>query len=71
MVEIIAMTTRQELYQKFGPILLETIVLIIKDEINVLRAQHGLEPRTKEQMMDSVNTKLSTLPLYDWMNEIS
>ena len=28
--------TREELYRMFGPILLEAVALVVKDEINIL-----------------------------------
>ena len=61
--------TRENLYRRFGPALLEAIVLVIKDEINILRAEAGLQERTKQQMIDAVETKLDGLSSYDWMNE--
>jgi len=62
--------TREELYQKFGPMLLEAIVLIIRDEINILRGQHGLPERTNEQIINAISDKLSSLTTYRWMDEI-
>ena len=61
--------TREELYQHFGPLLTETIVLIILDEINILRLQHGLPERTGQQVMNAISNKLSNLSKYDWMND--
>ncbi len=58
---------REELYRKFGPILLEAIVLIIKGEINILRQQAGLPERTNEQIMNTIEQKLNSLSKYDWM----
>ena len=63
------MTTREELYQKFGPVLLEAVCLIIKDEINLLRTEHGLAERTNLQIMTAIDNKLQTLELYPWMTE--
>lgn len=60
--------TREELYRKFGPLLIEAIVLIIKDEINILRTELGLPERTNEQIRIAVSDKLFSLPKYDWMN---
>lgn len=61
--------TREELYRKFGPMLVEAIVLIIKDEINVLRVKAGLPERTNQQIITAIDNKLKTLELYDWMKE--
>ena len=66
MVEIM---TREELYRYFGPLLIEALTLIIKDEINILRAQHGLAERTNSQIMTAIGNKLGTLQKYDWMTE--
>lgn len=63
------MIARDELYRKFGPILIEALVLIIKDEINLLRTEHGLSERTNQQLMDAIENKLNNLSLYDWMNK--
>ena len=60
---------REKLYQCFGPKLLEAIVLIIKDEINLLRTELGLPERTNEQIVNAVSAKLESLPDYDWMRE--
>lgn len=62
--------TREELYRRFGPKLLEAIVLLVKDEINLLRTQHGLPARTNQQIIDALESKLSNIPDYDWMDEL-
>ena len=61
--------TRDELMRSFGPILLEALVDLIMDEINILRTQHGFGARTKQQLLNGLETKLNGLDLYDWMNE--
>ncbi len=61
--------TRQELYRKFGSMLLEAIVLIIRDEINILRTNAGLPERTNTQIMTAIDNKLKTLSKYDWMSK--
>lgn len=60
-------SNRQQLYRKFGPKLLEAIVMVIKDEINLLRAQHSLPARTNQQLIDAIDTKLADVNDYDWM----
>lgn len=60
--------TREKLYRMFGPLLIEAIVLIIKDEINMLRIERGLPERTNEQLLTAIGNKLSSLPKYDWIN---
>lgn len=61
------MATREELYRKFGPMLIEAIVLIIKDEINIMRTQLGLPKRTNKQLSTAIDDKLSSLSPFDWM----
>lgn len=62
------MSTREELYRKFGPMLIEALVLIIKDEINILRTEVGLSERTNKQILTAIDKRLSSLSKYDWMN---
>lgn len=63
------MTTRAELYRKFGPLILEAIVMIVKDEINILRQKAGLAERTNQQLMNAIESRLDELEEYDWMRE--
>ena len=63
------MATREDLYRKFGPQLIEALVLIIKDEINTLRGEAGLPERTNQQIMDAIDNRLTNdVPMYNWMN---
>lgn len=62
------MITREKLYQMFGPLLIEAIVLIIKDEINILRTNASLPERTNQQIIDAIEAKLATLQKYNWMD---
>ena len=61
--------TREELYEHFGPKLIEAVVLVVKDEINLLRTQHGLSDRTNEQIIGAIGNKLNGIANYDWMEE--
>ena len=61
------MATRDELYHAFGPKLIEAIALVIKDELNILRAEHSLADRTSQQIVDAVETKLASITDYDWI----
>lgn len=62
--------TREEIYKCFGPKLIEAIVLVIKDEINLLRVEHGLPERTNQQIIGALENKLSGISDYSWMGEI-
>ena len=61
---------RSQLYKHFGPKLLEAIVLIIKDEVNILRDAAGLSERTNEQIMSAIENRLGSASDYDWTGEI-
>lgn len=63
--------TREELGRTFGPLQNEAIVLVIKDEINLLRIEAGLPERTDTQVMAAIANKLNSLELYDWMKQQS
>tara|TARA_Y100000310_G_scaffold69658_1_gene65194 strand:+ start:584 stop:784 length:201 start_codon:yes stop_codon:yes gene_type:complete len=60
-------TTRKALYAKFGPKLLAATVLLIKDEINILRVDAGKPERTTQQLMDGIVNKMSGLPDGEWL----
>ena len=60
-----AISDRTKLFHNsFNRKLIEAIVLIVKDEINLLRAQHGLVERTNQQIMNAITDKLSSLSDY-------
>lgn len=61
------MVRRDELFQKFGPLLFEAFAIIVKDEVNDLRVLHGLSPRTNIQIINKLDTVLDGLQKYDWM----
>ena len=59
------MATKEDLYKAFGPMLMEAVLLVIKDEINALRAEAGLGERTTEQVVNAVSAKLETVERHD------
>ena len=60
------MAQRDTLYRQFGPKLIEALAEVIKDEINILRAQHGLADRTVGQLATAIEGKLASAIDYDW-----
>ena len=60
--------TRDVIYRHFGPMLLEAVVDIIMDEINILRAEAGLNARNKSQLINALENKLTGLSKYNWMD---
>ncbi|GAI41099.1 unnamed protein product [marine sediment metagenome] len=63
------MAQRDELYRRFGPILLEAVMLVILEHINVLRKEQGMPEITKQDLLDSLNNHLNELQPYAWMQE--
>jgi hypothetical protein len=61
------MPQRDELFRRFGPLFIESVMLMTLDAINELRVKAGLTPYTKQQVMDKMENHLSTLEPYDWM----
>jgi hypothetical protein len=62
------MTTRDAVYSLFGPMLLEALTDVIMDEINILREAAGLQPRTKQQLLEKLKTKNDEAIKYDWVD---
>lgn len=60
------MATREELYKKFGPRLIDAVVEVTLDEINIIRDELGLPLRTGTQVVDAISNKLDGIPLYPW-----
>jgi len=63
------MPQRDDIMASFGPILLESVALVVLDQINLIRQELSLPQRTKQQLLDEISNHLSTLPQYDWMLE--
>lgn len=61
------MGLRDTSMQKFGPKLIEAIVLLILDEINILRAEHSLPERTTTQLLTQLSDQVDEISDYDWM----
>lgn len=61
------MTTRDDLFQKFGPLLIEAIALATLDQINALRSTAGLPQITYSRAIDEISNHLTHLDEYSWM----
>lgn len=48
---------REELYEKFGPILVEAVVQVVLQEVNILRVKAGLPERTSAEMINAIAGK--------------
>jgi len=62
------MTQRDDLFKKFGPMLLEALIRTSVEESNRIRRQIGMGEITPQDVLDQINNHLSELEPYDWMN---
>lgn len=65
---VVTMAQRDEVYQKFGPLLIEALFDKMLEEINELRTNAGLPERPKDQFLGSAHNNLAHLDHYDWMS---
>jgi hypothetical protein len=61
--------TKEVLYRKFGPKLIDALARVMLREINKLREINGLTEYTGQQFVDAISNELESIPDYDWMNE--
>lgn len=66
---VVIMLNRNNTYQQFGPILLESLCLILLNQINALRRNQGMPEITEQDIINELNNHLSELEPYDWMSE--
>lgn len=61
------MAKRDELFRKFGPLLLEAIVDFLLDNVNTLRRNQGMPEITKDEYLQLLLNHITELEPYDWM----
>lgn len=61
------MPKRDEMFSKFGPILLEAVMWVILDYQNELRQNQGMPLLTMDDVILKLENHLSELEPYDWM----
>lgn len=61
--------TKDELYHRFGPKLIDALTQVMLDEINLLRSEMGLSLRTGQQVIAVIANKLENISDYEWMNK--
>lgn len=64
---VVLISEREEIYRKFGPILLEAVCLCLLDQVNELRREQGMPEITEQDIIDNLNNHLNELQPYDWM----
>lgn len=62
------MEKRDELFAKFGPILIEAIVDFVLDNVNTLRRNQGMKEITKDEYLTLLLNHITELPPYEWMS---
>lgn len=63
------MATRDELFQKFGPKLIEAMFLCLLEEINTLRPGQGHPTIEMQDLIDIASNHSDSLPDYEWMGD--
>lgn len=63
------MEKRDELFAKFGPLLIEAMVEMTLENINVLRKEQGMHEISKDDYLTQLLNHVSELNPYDWMLE--
>jgi hypothetical protein len=64
------MPTRDQLFHTFGPKLLESMFMVLLDQINDLRPGQGKPLLTMSDLITGASNHITTLPDYDWMSDI-
>ena len=64
------MTTRDELFDLFGPKLIEALFMVLLVEINNLRPGQGQPTITMQDLIDQASNHITQLPDYDWMSSL-
>jgi len=63
------MSQRDELFQQFGPLLIEAITDFLLDNVNTLRKEQGMKKITKDEYLTLLSNHVTELEPYDWMKE--
>lgn len=62
------MAKRDELFRRFGPLLIEAITDFLLDNVNTLRKEQGMKEITKDEYLEQLSNHVTDLPPYDWMS---
>lgn len=64
------MTVRDNVFEQFGPKLMEAFFLSWLRELNEIRATQDKQPLTVESILGRLHNDLNHIDDYDWMNEV-
>jgi len=62
------MAVRDEVFEQFGPQLMEAFFLSWLRELNEVRVAAGMQPLTSQYILGRLHNDLSHIEDYDWMN---
>lgn len=62
--------TRENVFNKFGPKLIEAIVGVMRDEINDLRKNAGLQEKSEQQIFDAIDNKIKGVSDYEFLKKM-
>ena len=63
------MALRDDIAKKFGPKKDEAFALIFLNELNIIRLELGLPPRTDQQLLQTLLNHVNDIQDYDWMHD--
>ena len=63
------MSVRDEVFQRFGPQLMEAFFLSWLRELNEVRIAQGKQPLTEAYILGRIHNDLAHVDDYDWMND--
>lgn len=61
------MALRDDVFEEFGPILMEALFDTMLDEVNENRVALGKQPRTKAYFLGKAHNNQAHLEPYNWM----
>lgn len=64
---VVLMALRDNIFEQFGPLLLEALFDKMLDEHNELRTLLNKPPISKEAFLGSAHNHMAHLDLYEWM----
>lgn len=63
------MSLRDEMFAKFGPLLMEACCWVLLDYQNELRHEQGMSLLTMDDLLTKLKNHSTELQPYDWMTE--
>lgn len=61
------MSVRDNVFERFGPLLMEALFLAWLRELNEVRAGQGKQPLTADYILGRIHNDMNHIDDYDWM----